>query len=938
MRISSFYVEGFGALAEFGMEDISPGLVILNGPNEAGKSTMLDFFTAMLFGLPVRRDNPHFRAPVRGGRHGGRLSLAEGGAEDPLGARLWRIERYGPPRKELSIRRPDGGAGSEDELRRALGGADETLFRAVFAVDLTDLGNAEALSRDEVSELLFSASIVGQRRSAARAMLNLQKQRLELARSRQADARANRLLTDLEAVRHGLVEATREATRYPVRQSELVGLEGDVAQARDEADRIEHRARELDLLVRLWEVRERKRAAEARLGTWEEPLPLVGWLEDQALEIQSLRTACSGHLVRVSQLGELVNQKAGIEQSITSTLGSLGPGWDRVRVANSGGWIGLTDEGRSFRSSLSEHESRFRAASVLAEEAGTSPDLAGAVDLEFLTPATEPEPSAETQARLVTELRRNLAEQRRLGAERLVKSNATGTAAMGLGKRAGFAMAIVALCLAVLGATAAAVSGELATRMLCGVIAVVGCVLFALSVAARRRMPVPGPSEETANDLAFAHVLARVAELATALGLSPTPSDSDLETAAEQIEVARDRERSLEEDRRRALSAMSRATTAREALQQAREDLADEQSRFEGWKAANGLGRALSPDGVLESLAALQATWNHLAALERVSLRIDQLEDTIGGFERRVGKLSEGFRERGGQLESADSDLEATLEELDGLLSGALELRASRAALVAVIGECKAEIERSLGLGEKARRLGEELSKGEVLAWNEEQEVLARARLEVREQLEHLVRAHQDASNDLRMLASSGQIAELEQRRLSLEHDLEDVLRSWGLLGCARLLLERTLRRHEQERQPAVLARAAERFAKVTEGRYLSLLPSLGDEPSREAIRVVSSSGAELEASSLSRGSLEQLYLCLRIGLAETFAERAEALPLIFDDVLVNFDPARAASVAEVIAETAERHQVLFFTCHPHLKELVLRAAPEAQVVELQRL
>jgi uncharacterized protein YhaN len=54
--------------------------------------------------------------------------------------------------------------------------------------------------------------------------------------------------------------------------------------------------------------------------------------------------------------------------------------------------------------------------------------------------------------------------------------------------------------------------------------------------------------------------------------------------------------------------------------------------------------------------------------------------------------------------------------------------------------------------------------------------------------------------------------------------------------------------------------------------------------------------------------------------------------------VLVNFDPARAASVAEVIAETSERHQVLFFTCHPHLKELALRAAPGAQVVELDRL
>jgi uncharacterized protein YhaN len=151
-------------------------------------------------------------------------------------------------------------------------------------------------------------------------------------------------------------------------------------------------------------------------------------------------------------------------------------------------------------------------------------------------------------------------------------------------------------------------------------------------------------------------------------------------------------------------------------------------------------------------------------------------------------------------------------------------------------------------------------------------------------------------------------------------------------------LLERTLKRHEQEHQPAVLARAGDRFAKVTGGRYTRLLPSLGDEGAREAIRVLSTVGAEIDASSLSRGSVEQLYLCLRLGLAETFAERSEALPLILDDVLVNFDPGRAVSVAEALAETAEHHQVLFLTCHPHLEQLVRTVAPEAQVVRLERI
>ncbi len=314
---------------------------------------------------------------MHGGRHGGRLTLCEEGDDGPDRGRQWRIERYAPPRRELAIRGPDGSPGSEDDLRRALGGADEALFRAVFAVDLTDLGTAEAVTRDEVRELLFSASILGQRRSAAHAMSNLQRQRLELARSRQADAPANRLLAELDGLRRSLAEASREAACYPARQAELERLQREITEAREDADRVDRRTRDLELLVRLWGVLERKREAERQLALSKEPDPLAFWLEEHAGEIQSLRSACSGHLERVKQLGDLCNQRSGIEQSIESALGSIGPDWDRERVRSGGGWIGLADEGRRFRALLAERESNWRAAGVLAEEADASPGSPG---------------------------------------------------------------------------------------------------------------------------------------------------------------------------------------------------------------------------------------------------------------------------------------------------------------------------------------------------------------------------------------------------------------------------------------------------------------------------------------------------------------------------------------------------------------------------------
>ena len=127
----------------------------------------------------------------------------------------------------------------------------------------------------------------------------------------------------------------------------------------------------------------------------------------------------------------------------------------------------------------------------------------------------------------------------------------------------------------------------------------------------------------------------------------------------------------------------------------------------------------------------------------------------------------------------------------------------------------------------------------------------------------------------------------------------------------------------------------------MTAGRYVGLLPSAGPD-GHQTIRAVQANGSTIEATDLSRGTLEQLYLCLRLGLADSFAERAVSLPVFLDDVLVNFDPARARAVATELAQAAARHQIIFFTCHPHLAELALKASSEgpvtSQLVELSRL
>ena len=71
----------------------------------------------------------------------------------------------------------------------------------------------------------------------------------------------------------------------------------------------------------------------------------------------------------------------------------------------------------------------------------------------------------------------------------------------------------------------------------------------------------------------------------------------------------------------------------------------------------------------------------------------------------------------------------------------------------------------------------------------------------------------------------------------------------------------------------------------------------------------------------MSEGTRDQLYLALRLASLEQQFETNEPLPLLVDD-LVNFDDDRAAAGIHVLAEIAQRTQVIFFTHHHHLLDI----------------
>ena len=181
-------------------------------------------------------------------------------------------------------------------------------------------------------------------------------------------------------------------------------------------------------------------------------------------------------------------------------------------------------------------------------------------------------------------------------------------------------------------------------------------------------------------------------------------------------------------------------------------------------------------------------------------------------------------------------------------------------------------------------------------------------------------------------LENADEVAALEQEWSALSTELEDAVRDWRVLAAAAGFVEEAQREFERTRQPAVLREASRAFAAVTGERY----ERIAQDEKGAALVVVERGGQVKQAGGeLSRGTAEALYLAVRLGLAGELTRRGTALPLIMDDVLVNLDPERAAAMASVLGEIARRHQVLFFTCHPSTRDLLVNRGHAARVVEL---
>lgn len=1045
MRLRNWHIEGFGVFCDAGLPDpgLGDGINLLVGPNEAGKSTLLDFLRYTLFGY-LSGNALARRAPLRGGNHAGTLSYDK----DSLSFHLYRQPGK---RNAFDLRDPAGNVFSEEELKGHLGHVTRDVFGKIFGFSLAELGDVELLKSVGAGDLIFAASVGSSAMRIRSVQDSLQKQTDAIFRESRAQGRnVPRLLklhTELVVIEEQLAiagEAARAvAGKLVAREQKKAGLEHyDDCVAQTETD-----IQRLDKLIRGWPLWvERCQAEREKNGLGEvSRFPTSAeatWAalkaefdkareraEERSFDVARIRMRLSNLPVKFTLL-ELANNadmlatKRGeydVSQQLASNakrqVSQLRQEWNGLSEELGAEWreeivrgfdVSLLAEDEAHRLIKRVYDSKFETsakraiASNLARDARTLAmecaakskklrsvfGVGGVVSPDEIsqhrTMLAEFREALRMRDALQNEVGRaedylaqvNLYASQREPSGQQIPSWVTGVLLLGA-----FVFLAVAVGLVFFN-----------ERLGSGISVAFAVLLLALATLLRFAGKRTQPFDKTSGTLSEAENRFKVAKKslqdhddywslrAAATDFTWPLSESDFAAwdgrIGTQERVSSDAaalSRALDELRNRKTGKYHDFHRAKHEFDVAKLEHQKALDEWSGFLRARGLPETIQTETAISILAKVKEARRQLKDLDQYESTAKELDEQAAAYikelviileeadrpkpsdqagilvqfedlRQRVMEQQRQSREKQGLVDELDV-AKNTLREavriardarhrcqdfLHGLSVSneeqfsSLSQRARRGAeLSHVIREKDTALLAIFGPAGVTDELKQVTDSETLTSWESEKTTRENEKRDFSRERDKTLQEMEALRLDIEKQLNSDEVAGLQLEAEELREDIRKGISDWLELATAQELLMRTRSKFERENQSPALEEASQIFKLITDGRYNRIFIPLDSTDADLAI--LRSDGRTLSIDSLSHGTLEQLYLSIRLGYIKQYQSQQDArLPLLMDDVAVNFDPDRMAKTFEALSDCARRgQQIVFFTCHEQLIKLL---------------
>jgi uncharacterized protein YhaN len=303
-------------------------------------------------------------------------------------------------------------------------------------------------------------------------------------------------------------------------------------------------------------------------------------------------------------------------------------------------------------------------------------------------------------------------------------------------------------------------------------------------------------------------------------------------------------------------------------------------------------------------------------------------QDGVRQKRRALAREDRKLQRRGRKLNTSRRRLSAQrrrlFEQIDAMDEDDFRRRVSQFSHLAELRTSREALQQDIALAlgtqytEEAlrQRLESILPEKLEAEWEELNDRLTRCEAALKQRFEK----RGELSHEIELLAADRRLPERQLELGVVRQQLKEAARQWQTLAVTGSILESVRSQYERERQPQTLQDASQLLRELTGGRYTRVWTPMDED----RLLVDEPEGRSLPLEVLSRGTREQLFLSLRLALVRLYARRGVRLPMVLDDVLVNFDDARTKAAAGLLAQFAEEgHQLLVFTCHEHVARLL---------------
>jgi uncharacterized protein YhaN len=287
VKITDIHVDGFGVWNSMTVGDLSGGVTLFFGRNEAGKTTLMQFLRAGFYGFSPERRRCYL-PPVYGGVAGGMLRVQNHSGEFVIERRQSETDPQGLGR--VIVLAANGSRQGQHLLNVLLSGVDESIFSNVFAIGIHELQELATLNDTQAAEQLYNLASGVDRVSLVKVMQDLSAERDKILGSESHRGELANLLAHREKLLAEVVELEAQTRRWFDLGKQRTSLTGELSELEGQIARFERESRTVAISI---QVREKWRqrsdvANQLRALGPVEPLPddCLARLDNLNLEIE----------------------------------------------------------------------------------------------------------------------------------------------------------------------------------------------------------------------------------------------------------------------------------------------------------------------------------------------------------------------------------------------------------------------------------------------------------------------------------------------------------------------------------------------------------------------------------------------------------------------------------------------------------------------------